>query len=442
LLSPTIISSSWIVQGPGSFTASGSGLNAAFTPAGCGSGTAHFITTWQHVCDAGQSTAYASGSFTVNCADACLVAGVSTNCAVSGSMALTNTTAATNFCFGSAVTASVASLITNAQIIITTTYTNAAGAVTTNCPPTFMTNSVAPTVVSNRWIASGPGSYTNSGAGLTASFTPTNGGSGQITFYLTYSNNAPCNPNLVTISTAALGFNVIQMTNFTVADFPTNHARTTIGVGEVVELGLAGIADGPFTWSTTAGTFGFDRTNGVFTTLTAPPRAATATVSVNYPGGSCNIPFMVVEPAVETAVIGVTNTYPAGKQGAGMKLDPITVGPTNVSFENVEVLEVPGPASSITGYFTNYPATNLVHQPNPNWIQLNNLNQWADSAAFWGYPKPWYQGGFQWVIPVQWRVVGTTNIGNLPNRLQVFSINGTNGSSTVSKLGQSVTRIP
>ena len=120
----------------------------------------------------------------------------------------------------------------------------------------------------------------------------------------------------------------------------------------------------------------------------------------------------------------------------------ITVGPTNVSFANVEMLEVPGPASSVTGYFTNYAAANLAHHPNPDWIQLNNLNQWGDSAAFYNWGKPWYAGGYQWVIPVQWRVVGTTNVGNLPNRLQVFSINGTNGSSTVSKLGQSVTRVP
>ena len=118
-------------------------------------------------------------------------------------MALTNTTAGTNFCFGSAVTASGTNWVTtNSQIVVTTTYTNASGAVTTNCPPMSVTNTVAPTVVSNWWTVSGPGNYTNSGAGLTATFTPTNGGSGQITFYLTYSNNAPCNPKPVTISTA------------------------------------------------------------------------------------------------------------------------------------------------------------------------------------------------------------------------------------------------
>jgi hypothetical protein len=66
LVSPTIIASGWTVQGPGSYAASGSGLNAVFTPAGCGGGTVHFMTNWRHVCDAGQSSAFASGSFTVN----------------------------------------------------------------------------------------------------------------------------------------------------------------------------------------------------------------------------------------------------------------------------------------------------------------------------------------------------------------------------------------
>ena len=158
MVSPTILSNSWIVQGPGGFTASGSGLNAVFTPATCGVGTIEFTTTWQHVCDAGQSTTFATAAFKVNCPTNCLVAGWSTNCAVAGSISLTNTTAGTNYCFGNAVTASVANLpATNSQIIITTTYTNAEGAVTTNCPPTFVTNSIAPMVVSNWWTVSGPG---------------------------------------------------------------------------------------------------------------------------------------------------------------------------------------------------------------------------------------------------------------------------------------------
>ena len=150
----------------------------------------------------------------------------------------------------------------------------------------------------------------------------------------------------------------------------------------------------------------------------------------------------VKKPASESAIKDSNLVYTAGVQGAGMRLDPITVVPTNVSFANVECLEMPGPATNIWGYFTNYPPGFLNHSPSTNWIQLNGFNAWADIADFQNHLSPWYAGGYEWDIPVRWRVVGSTNVGSLPNRLQICSIADTNGTSTVSKLGQSVTRSP
>ena len=112
------------------------------------------------------------------------------------------------------------------------------------------------------------------------------------------------------------------------------------------------------------------------------------------------------------------------------------------SFWNVECLEAPGPASNITGCFTNASPASLYHDPNTNWIALGANNDWTDHASFSNVPAPWSAGGFQWDIPVLWRVVGSTNTANLPNRLETFSMAGTNGASTVTKLGQSVTRTP
>jgi hypothetical protein len=440
LVSPTVISNYWIVQGPGSYTASGSGLNAVFTPVGCGSGTIHFITTWQHVCDAGQSTAFASGSFAVNCANTCRVAGVSTNCAVSGSMALTNTTAATNFCFGSAVTASVANLVTtNSKIIITTTYTNAAGAVTTNCPPTFVTNSVVPTVISNWWTVSGPGTYTNAGPGLTANFTPTNGGNGTVAFYLKYASNLPCNTNPVTISTN-LGFNVFQITNMTAARIPPNRARTTVGVGERVLVTLAGSPAGNWTWSTSAGSVA--PTNGWGTLFTAPSNAANATVTISYPGGSCPVQFIVLEPAgVVAATIASTSDFSNNVAGALMHLAPVIVGPTNVSFYRVQMLEVGLPATNITGYFTsNAPPSHVGHGADA-WFQLAQDNSWPpnyDWAGFWNWRQPWSNGSFVWPIPARWKI-GSGPTNSIAGWQQTCSIDA-NGSVTVGKFGHTATR--
>ena len=216
-----------------------------------------------------------------------------------------------------------------------------------------------------------------------------------------------------------------------------NRARLKLGVGE--EVVLSGMPTNTI-WNASAGTLSGSNGNG--TMFTAPNNKGTVTVTAKVNGISLQTIFNVVEPASESAVIYSNNTYSAGSQGVGMRLAPITVAPTSVSFYNVECLEVPGPATEITGYFTNYPAITLAHNPNTNWIQLTENNTWADNAAFYGYPSPWYAGSFKWIIPVQWRVVGSSNAVSLPNRTQTFSIQNTNGTSTVSKLGQSVTRTP
>ncbi len=451
LVAPTILSNRWSVQGPGSFTASGAGLNAVFTPTGCGSGTVHFVTTWQHVCDAGQSSTFVSGSFTVNCATTCLAAGVSTNCAVAGSMSLTNTTAGTNYCFGNAVTASVANLVTtNSQMIITTTYTNAAGAVTTNCPPTFSTNSLAPTIVSNWWTVSGPGSYTNSGAGLTAAFTPTNGGSGMVTFNLTYVSQTPCATNVQTAPPIGVPFNVIQITNITTSFFPTNETRLLLGVGERVLLSLAGDPGGNYTWSTTAGSV--SPTNGIATTFTAPSNAANATVSVNYSGGSCPLQFTVIEPAgllaSNTAIAG----YGVNVAGAGM-VNQLWLTPQTVSFYRVQTYEVPATSNLVvTGYFAN---TNIFPvPPGPpmhtkaagagTWVGTRQNNYGGtDSAYFRGAAPPWSVGVLTWPIPNWWRIGTGQGPGGPTNYWlrtdQTFSLDA-NGTLTVQKYGHTVTR--
>ena len=415
----------WTASGPGGFTATGSGLSATFTPTNGGSGTITFNSQWSSPSPCSASgTASSSASYTI------LAPQSQTNCLQEGSLSLTNATfnPGTNVCVSNNLTVFTGYSVSNAFVQVVDT---------NNCAPT-VTNQVSPVVVTNYWVVSGVGAIPSSGSGLSATFMPTNGGDGTVTFYLTYSNAPPCG-SVATVSLAT-NFTVVSMQSQCVALVPTPRTRTTIGVGEDVDLSLAGSPSGTFTWTTSAGRV--SPTNGTSTTLTAPERAATATVTVNFAGGSCIKSFTVLEPASESAVIGSTNVYPAGTQGAGMHLDPITVAPTTVSFANVEVLEVPGPATSIYGYFTNYAATNLNHVPNPNWIQLNDLNQWADEAAFSGWPSPWKAGGFTWIIPVRWRVVGSTNAASLPNRTQVFSINGTNGNSTVSKLGQSVSRSP
>lgn len=220
---------------------------------------------------------------------------------------------------------------------------------------------------------------------------------------------------------------------------PSDRTRKKLGVGEKVTLKLQPSSLSPVTWSL-SGNGTLSATSGNPIIFTAHERASTPSVTATYGGVSYTVGFTVVEPTSESAVIQSEDTFAAGTQGAGMRLE-ITISPTDVSFERVESQEVPGPATNITGYFTNYPPNSLRHVT-AGWVRIAPGNKKYDHAAFSGWPSPWSTGGFQWVIPIQWRVVGKTNIGTLPDRIQTFSIDDANGTSTVSKLGQSVTRSP
>ena len=286
------------------------------------------------------------------------------------------------------------------------------------------------------------GPHVSSGGGLQVSFPAPASGSGTITMWVTgtvdrcsvqpghisRTANYPPPPTVPTIKTE------------TVAVVPSDRSRKKLGVGEMVSLTLEPSLLNPVTWSL-SGDGALSATSGNPVTFTACDHATTSSITATYSGGSCSVGFTVVEPTGETAVkSGSDDTFPSGVQGAGMRLE-ITIYPTDVSFDQVESQEVAGPATSITGYFINYSPVSLSHAP-VGWVGILPGNKKYDHAAFSGWSAPWCVGSFQWVIPIQWRVVGSTNIGTLPNRIQTFSINGTSGNSTVAKLGQSVSRTP
>lgn len=237
---------------------------------------------------------------------------------------------------------------------------------------------------------------------------------------------------------------VIGIETETQATVPSDRTRKKLGIGENVSLTLTPAGLSPIAWSKT-GDGSLSATSGGTVIFTAYDRATTPSVTATYDGVPCSMAFTVVEPTSESAIKSSEDSFPAGTQGAGMRLE-ITISPTDVSFENVESQEVAGPASNITGYFTTVPAVDLAHTPT-GWVQIAVGNKKYDHAAFSGIlpsgsPPSWSTGGFQWVIPIEWRVVGSAHLGTLPNRMQTFAITNAAGTSTVSKLGQSVTRTP
>jgi len=246
------------------------------------------------------------------------------------------------------------------------------------------------------------------------------------------------------------------------ATMPTNRARSTVGVGEQVTLTLT---DGrPYRmdvaqrliWTTTAGSL--SPTWGYQTTLTAPSNAATARVRVHYaaPDGrvtGLSTNFTVIEPTgVDHAEFVEYWPYASTTlAGAGVHFRPF-VGPTNVSFYRVQVMEVSQTNTAADGYFTIHtPANHDSDHGADVWINLDYDNHWKDTGGRsydWptssGWPSPWYDSGWSggsyvWNIPALWRVVGTTNRNPMTGWDQIHQL-GANGSMTITKFKRAVSR--
>ena len=237
----------------------------------------------------------------------------------------------------------------------------------------------------------------------------------------------------------------------TVCATPTNQARTTLGVGEEVNILLWNVtlncalpanAAALVRWTTSAGSV--YPTNGSLTTLTAPSNAATATVTMSYKSVAYPaINYTVIEPTgVVKATVAYTIPYDYGVAGAGMHLRPV-IGPTNVSFYQVQCREVGLDATNVSGFFTNFSVPTLSHKQHgaDRWFGLGYDNSWNepwDNAQSDPYTS-WYAGGYMWIIPGQWKV-GTGPTNNLANGWsQSFSMNDS-GTMTVSKFGHAKSR--
>lgn len=230
------------------------------------------------------------------------------------------------------------------------------------------------------------------------------------------------------------------------APFPFDKDRKKIGVGEVLNLTIKPSSLPSPSW-TLAGTPGSSSVtpSGSTASFEAGIRACTPQVKVTSLGTDVKIDYNVVQPSGEQATKASENTYAAGTQGAGMVLS-ITTLPDDVSFNNVEVIEVDKGTSNVTGFFSSYSAASLQHHPTATWTRLSVTNKWSDVAFITGYgtSSTWAQGTFQWAIEVRWRVFNKeTGQGEfLANRTQVFTMHDTTGRTTITKLGQSVTRTP
>jgi hypothetical protein len=217
--------------------------------------------------------------------------------------------------------------------------------------------------------------------------------------------------------------------------------RTTIGVCETVTFSVGGAA---INWSADKG-WPLTRNGKNTYDWAAPEEDGTATITATNPATSqtCSIIMTVIKP--ESIVMrrnSILGIHPTTAATVGMTAD-VFVRPRNVNFGWVSVLEDPGPASNVTGYFAALQAagTNLNHVPSLLFSRFNwNNSLCCDTAAIRssGLPAPYSVGTWDWDIPVRYRCFNSTGTGHLFTRsLQQFRMDAA-GNVSVRKAGAHV----
>lgn len=210
--------------------------------------------------------------------------------------------------------------------------------------------------------------------------------------------------------------------------------RTDVGVGEMVRFygNTAG------TWTATEGRI-IGLNTGENMLWEAPPEAANPTVTLTTPSGSASINMTVIAPGSINMNYRSSDNIAVGTAGACMRADFI-VHPLNVSFGRVEISEVPGPATNVSGYFS-AATDNLAHTTAGHYAALNNDNATVDHASYHSLSAPYSDGMFQWVIPNRYKIEGEPDSEgrHYVDTVQSFYFTST-GTMLISKAGTFVLR--
>jgi hypothetical protein len=224
----------------------------------------------------------------------------------------------------------------------------------------------------------------------------------------------------------------------------TADTRRKIGVCETIRFTVGGQAAN---WSVNDGWPRARNGRSVFD-WAAPEQPGTYSINATVPatGRTCSLDMTVVAPASLRMRRQNVMAFAAGSAGAGMRL-LVRVFPRDVNFGWVSLLEDPGPASGVTGYFLarQTAGADLRHHPNLNFVRFGwNNTICCDTAALLsaGAPAPWAAGRFFWRIPNRYRCANSTGTGHVfTHTFQRFAIDAA-GRVTITKPGASVARSP
>ena len=129
----------------------------------------------------------------------------------------------------------------------------------------------------------------------------------------------------------------------------------------------------------------------------------------------------------------------AGQSGGFLMVMKMRLNPLTVSFENLELIEIPRVATNAVGYYAQESKTHLLDHGRHgagNWVEVAISNLCFDTVQMGINDPPWLSGGsFTWPIPNAWRVSECEEMLNqFINTDQTFILEP-NGDSRVRKFG-------
>jgi hypothetical protein len=248
---------------------------------------------------------------------------------------------------------------------------------------------------------------------------------------------------------------VLQITRETVAVFPKPRTRTTLGVGEIVNLILAPNTElGQWQYEDPKTLQQLQKTDSHLG-FEAPHAGAESlsTVTFSHPssGLSASILFSVTEPSSYIASVYSNKKLGLGVAGAYAEIKLI-FPPTNVSFYRVQMMEIGMVATDATGWFHRNPdmwthdkkfgadtpfplASATIESVLKDLVAMPTPRSWLARLR----SSPWKAGTMTWPIPAVWWVDGDTITNSLPWSDQHFSLTS-DGTLTIEKFGLPISR--
>ncbi len=251
-----------------------------------------------------------------------------------------------------------------------------------------------------------------------------------------YTGGAPALPPPVPVVPPPAAPPLVTSETIKSAPDGTPDTRTTVGVGERVRF----TANTSGTWSVSHGHI-IGLNTGSNIVWEAPPTATAPVITVTTPGGTRAVPMTVIAPNALAMTVNRNDAIPAGTAGACMITD-VVINPLNVNFGRTQWLEVPGPATNVSGYFTRFAAATIFHHPNPDYLPFNDNNTGLQDHASWhAVPAPFSFGTFEWVIPNRYKIDDESDAQGriFTNTVQAFFM-FPGGTMMITKAGATVIR--